>query len=120
VIPEVALSLVYGFSRAGSEASSDSASGGWAALIALITIIPLSITAVASVIGMRRAGKAHVQAAQANQAVNNVAPGEPRILDLVREIRSSQETQGKDLKDLTSKIDTHLGWHAGHDSRPGV
>jgi hypothetical protein len=67
---------------------------------AIMSLAPL----IASIVAARRSGRAEQHAAAANHAVNGVSPGEPRILDLVRNIDNRTErTEGK--------IDRHLEWH---------
>jgi hypothetical protein len=119
--PGSTLASILSFSSQVSEASASSSSSGiW---VALIVTVPSTIAAVAALVSAKRAGKGAHHAEQANDAVNHRAPGEPRLLDIVKNIRDEQGKQGVELKTQTSKLDQHLGWHAGQADRsppPGV
>jgi hypothetical protein len=72
-----------------------------AIVVAFIMSLP---PLIGSIVAARRAGRAESHAAAANNAVNNVSPGEPRILELVQNIDKRTER-------TEHKIDHHLQWH---------
>lgn len=76
-----------------------------AVIVALVTLAGVTVTAVFGYLGARYSRKAARSAESVNDAVNHRLDGEPRLLDIVKEIRSHQLHHGDQIEIINLKID---------------
>jgi hypothetical protein len=96
-----------------------------AVLVAIITLVGVLVTAFLAYLSARNSRKAADHAAEINDAVNHRHADEPRLFDVVKEIRKHQQLieQRMDVTDLAweTRIDgltaeMRLGDRRNHDA----
>jgi hypothetical protein len=52
-----------------------------------------------------------------DNAVNHRKPGEPRLVELIDLIWVETQRQSAEICEINAKVDHHLGWHEGQNSK---
>ena len=77
-------------------------------LIALITIVPPTIAAIAALIQVRRLTK---PLNEVNAAVNHRKPGERRLVEMVDDIHAEVREIRDDVRRVQDDLGQHRAWH---------
>lgn len=88
-----------------------------AVIVALITLVGVVVTAGFGFLAAKNSRSAAKHASAINDAVNHRHAGEPRLLDVVKEIRQHQKLFDDRIDILSMKLDMTIQHQAHSDAR---